>query len=135
MKAEPRYTILFNIFFQKSTDTMKFRIIFERWIHSEIWCRHTHTFKRWMEYVYECEFNKILLCVTNFRILTLRVNSINNLKVKFSEFFFLYQPLSNILIEMPHQMFFFFKICAIIYQSILFNKTKNCENTSALYEI
>lgn len=30
MKAEPRYTILFNIFFQKSTDTMKFRIIFER---------------------------------------------------------------------------------------------------------
>lgn len=51
--AEPRYTILFNIiFFQKSTDTMKFRIIFERKYTAKFDVGiHTHQ-QRGMEYVY-----------------------------------------------------------------------------------
>lgn len=88
MKAEPRYTILFNIFFQKSTDTTKFRIIFERkytakfdvGIHT-----HSYTFIRWMEYVYEFQY-KIFCCVWQFSVFwLLGANVSNNPKVKFSK--------------------------------------------------
>lgn len=62
MKA--RYTILFNIFFQKSTDTTKFRIIFERKYTAKFDVGIRTQSNEWMEYVYE--FNKILLLCDNF---------------------------------------------------------------------
>lgn len=70
MKAEPRYTILFNIFFQKSTDTMKFRIIFERKNTAKFDVGiHTHSYD--MNEIRVRVQENFVVC-DNFRILTFR---------------------------------------------------------------
>lgn len=140
MKAEPRYTILFDIFFQKSTDTTKYSVLslnVKSTAKLDVGVR-THIHNRWMEYVYESSMKSFFFCcVWQFSYFDFLkgFSSFNNAKVKFSKkktFFKTpnFQTFKSVVTEN-----LFFKVCAIQFTSQYCLTRRNCKNTSALYEI